>query len=107
MAVFEMLTFEVKPGRLEDFVADARALQRILERVDVGLTSMRAVRFMVAGPDSDHVALIFENTDLTSWGKSLDNEIRDPEDQELNARWQGPDSPVTLVNRMLLAEIAL
>jgi len=107
MAVFEVLTFDVKPGRLEDFLADARELKRILERVDVGLTSMRVVRFMVAGPDSGRVALLFENTDLSAWGQSLDNEIQDPEDQAISTRWAGPDSPVTLVNRMLLREIAL
>jgi hypothetical protein len=107
MAVFEVLTFEIKPGRIDDFLADVRELRRILERVDVGLAGMRAVRFMVAGSESGRVALIFENTDLPSWGQSLDNEIRDPEDQALSARWQGPDSPATLVNRMLWQEIAL
>lgn len=107
MAVFEVLTYDVKPGRLEDFLADARELKHILERVDVGLTSMRVVRFMVAGPDSGRVALLFENTNLSSWGQSLDNEIQDPEDQAINARWTGPESPVTLVNRMLLREIDL
>jgi hypothetical protein len=107
VAVLEVLTFEVKRGRLEEFLADARALRHILERVDVGLISMRAVRFMVASPESGRVALMFENTSLSSWGQSLDNEIQDPEDQALSARWQGPDSPVTLVNRMLWAEIPL
>ena len=97
MAVFEVLTFEVKPGRLEEFLADARRLKGILERVDVGLVSMRAARLMVAGPDSGRVALVFENTDLTSWGESLEHEIADPEDQAISDRWDGPNSPATLV----------
>ena len=107
MAVFEILTFEVKPGRLEDFLADVRELRAVLERVDVGFIGMRAVRFMVAGPDSGRVALLFENTDLASWGQSLDNEGHDPEDQAVSARWAGPESPVTLVNRMLWQELPL
>jgi hypothetical protein len=44
---------------------------------------------------------------VTAWGQSLDHEIQDPEDQALGTRWQSPDSPVTLVHRMLLTEIAL
>jgi hypothetical protein len=107
MAVFELLTFEVKPGRFEDFVADVRELRTILERVDVGLIGMRAARYMVAGPASGRVALVFENTDLTAWGQSLDNEIADPADQALSARWQGPDAPAILVDRKLLTEIPL
>jgi hypothetical protein len=107
MAVIEVLTYDVKPGRLDDFLADVRALQGILARVDVGMTGLRLMRVMLAGPDSGRVALMVENTNLASWGQSLDNENDDPEDQALYARWQSADSPVTLVHRMLLREIAL
>ena len=107
MAVVEVLTFEVKRGRLDDFLADVRQLAHVLTRVDVGLTGMRVLRYMVAGADSGHVALLFENTDLLSWGQSLEAEIGDPEDQAISARWQSAESPVTLVHRMLLREIPL
>lgn len=107
MAVFEVLTFEVKPGRRDELTALARELKGILERVDVGLTEFRLVSFMVAGPASGRVALFIENTDLSSWGQSLDNEIQDPADQSLSARLFGPDSPATLVDRMLWREIEL
>lgn len=107
MAVVEVLTFEVKPDRLDDFLADVRQLEQVLARVDVGLTSMRVLRYMVAGADSGRVALVFENTDLASWGQSLDAEIGDPEDQAIIAGWQSAESPVTLVHRMLLREIPL
>jgi len=107
MAVFEILTYQVKPGRLEDFLGDVRELKRVLDRVDVGLTSLRVVHFMLAGAESGRVALLLENTDLSTWGQSLDNEIADPEDQAISARWAGPDSPVTLVDRMLWRELAL
>jgi hypothetical protein len=107
MAVLEVLTFEVKPGRLEDFLADVRQLERVLARVDVGLTGMRVLRYMIAGADSGRVALLFENTDLASWGQSLDAEIGDPEDQAISTRWQSGESPVTLVHRMLLRDIPL
>jgi hypothetical protein len=107
VSVIEVLTFEIKPGRLDDFLADVRQLEQVLARVDVGLTRMRVLRYMVAGVDSGRVALMFENTDLASWGQSLDAEIGDPEDQAIMARWQSPESPVTLVHRMLLREILL
>ena len=35
MAVIEVLTFAVKPGRLEEFLADVRQLAQVLARVDV------------------------------------------------------------------------
>ncbi len=107
MAVIEVLTYEVKPGRLEEFLADVRQLEQILARVDVGLTSMRVLRYMVAGADSGRVALLFENTDLASWGQSLDAEIGDPEKQAIDERWRSGESPVTLVHRMLLRDIPL
>lgn len=107
MAVIEVLTFDVKPGRRDDFLADVRELQGILDRVDVGLIGLRLMSVMLAGSDSGRAALMVENTDLSSWGRSLDNEIQDAEDQALNARWDSPDSPVSLVHRMLLREIVL
>jgi DNA polymerase III psi subunit len=107
MAVIEILTFEVKPGRLEDFLADVRELRQILDRIDVELTSLRVVRYMVAGLDSGQVALLVENTNLATWGQSLDNESQDAADQAISARWRSPDSPARLVNRMLWQEIAL
>ncbi len=107
MAVIEVLTYDVKPGRLDDFLADVRRLEQILNRVDVGLTSMRVLRYMVAGAESGRVALMVENTDLASWGQSLDAELGDPDDQAIYARWQSPESPVILVHRMLLREIPM
>ncbi len=107
MAVIEVLTFDVKPGRLDDFLVDVRQLEQVLARVDVGLTGMRVLRYMVAGADSGRVALLFENTNLASWGQSLDAEIGDSEDQAIFARWQSAESPVTLVHRMLLRDLSV
>jgi hypothetical protein len=73
----------------------------------VGLISVRLLRLMMAGADSGRVALMGENTDLASWGQSLDNEHQDPEDQAISTRWQSAESPVTLVHRMLLRDIPL
>ena len=107
MPVVEILTFEVKPGRMAEFVDEVRQLRGILERVDTGLTSVRLLRVVVAGPDSGRVALMVENTDLAAWGQSLENESVDPEEQALGARLYGPDSPVTQVRRELLREVVL
>lgn len=107
MAVVEVLTYEVTPGRLEEFLADVRQLERVLARVDVGLTGMRVLRSMVAGADSGRVALWFENADLVSWGQSLEAEIGDPDKQAIDERWRREGSPVTLVHRMLLRDVPL
>lgn len=107
MAVIEVLTFDVKPGRLDDFLVDVRELRDILARVDVGLTGVRLMDAMLAGADSGRVMLMVENTDLSSWGRSLDNESQDPADQALNARWRSPHAAATLAHRMLLREIPL
>jgi hypothetical protein len=105
MAVIEIYTYEVKPGRLDDFLADVRQLEQVLARVDVGLSGMRVLRYLVAGADSGRVALLFENVDLASWGLSLDAELGDPDDQAISAHWQSAESPVTLLHRMLLRDI--
>ena len=57
---------DVKPGRLDKFLVAVRQLELVLARVDVGLTGMRVLRYMVAGADSGRIALLFENTDLAS-----------------------------------------
>ena len=111
MAVIEVLTYEVKPGRLEDFLADVRQLQQILPQVDVGLLSVRVLRLMMAGADSGRVALMVENTDTGVLGARVYRGQRERGTRKstvINTRWQSAGIlPSPLVHRMLLRDIPL
>ena len=68
-AVIEVLTLQGGTwGELEEFLADVRQLEQILARVDVGLTSMRVLRYMVAGAEAGRVALLFKTRTWRWWG---------------------------------------
>ena len=107
MIVREVLMFEIKPGRYDDFVSQARELKGMLERIDVGLTSVRLSSALIGGTNTGRVSLVAEYDSITSWATSIDKEFNDP---TLNA-WAdeatGPDAAATLVNRILLREIDL
>jgi hypothetical protein len=77
MAVLSVVTFQVTPGRMGDFLAVVRDLQSIEDRLAVNLTSMRVFEAEVAGPGSGQVSLVFEYADLASWGSTVDRERQD------------------------------
>ncbi len=107
MAILDVMTFDVEPGRMDEFVADVRALKEAVERVDVGLSSVRLLRFMMAGGDTNRVSLVFENTDLVAWAESLVREAADADEQAAAARIHGPGAPGKLVHRMLMRDLPL
>jgi hypothetical protein len=107
MAVFDVITFEVKPGRREEFLTDIRDFKGLIERVDVGLTSVRLAEAMLAGSTSGQVVMVVEQTDLTSWGTSVDREKQDEAMLALESRWQTADPPARMVSHALLTEIPL
>jgi hypothetical protein len=107
MAILEVMTFDVAPGRMDEFIADVRTLKQAVERVDVGLSGVRLLRFMIAGADTNKVALVFENADLVSWAESIVRESQDPAEQAAAARIHGPDSAARLVHRMLMRDLPL
>lgn len=107
MAVREVVMFEIKPGRYDEFVSQARELKAMLERVDVGLTSVRFSHALIAGTNSGRVTLVAEYDSLASWATSIENEISDPALRKWAAEVTGPDAASTMVNRVLLTDIEL
>ena len=107
MIVREVIMFEIKPGRYDEFVSQARELKGVLERIDVGLTSVRLSSALVGGTNSGRISMSFEHDNITSWAASMRNEFNDSSLTALATEWFGPNAPATMVNRVLLREIEL
>jgi hypothetical protein len=107
MAIREVVMFEVKPGRYDDFLSQARELKSMIERVDVGLLSIRLSSNLIGGPYSGRVSLAFEYDSMPSWATSIDNEFNDSALMAWVSEATGPDAPATIVNRVLLRDIGL
>ena len=105
MAILSVVTFAVAPGRMEDFLAAARRLQAIEQRLAVNLTTMRLFEAEVAGDGSGQVSLVFEYADLASWGATVDREQQDAEYLELVASAAQGDF-ATMVDRALYSEVS-
>ena len=104
MAVLSVVTFQVEPGRMDDFLAAVRTLQEIENRLAANLVSMRLFEAEVAGQGSGQVSLVFEYADLASWGATVDREREDAAYLALLA--SDPEGEVvTLVDRALYTEI--
>lgn len=106
MAVFEIVTWEVKPGRMEESLAAAKDAIAISRRIDTGLVSIRAANMLVAGESSGKVVMIYEHTDLAAWGASVEAEEANSEFQAIGKQF-GTDSPVSSFSRVILKEIDL
>jgi hypothetical protein len=106
MAVLSVVTFQVAPGRMEDFLAAVRTLQAIEERLAVNLTAMRLFEAEVAGDGSGQVSVVFEYADLASWGTTVDRERQDAEYLALDA--SDPQGEIaTMVDRALYSELPI
>jgi hypothetical protein len=104
MAVFEIVSWEVKPGRMEEALAALKDTISVCQRIDTGLVSIRVANTVVAGERSGQVVAIFEHTDLGAWGTSIETEENDPEFLAIAKRF-GTDSPVSSFSRAILKEI--
>jgi hypothetical protein len=102
MAVIAIFKYEVKPGRLSDFLA------KLGEAADAKFNSatmpksVRLFRSTVPGPDSG-VILMIEYEDMAAYGARTAFE-------NANAEWRrlfepGRDSPETLISVELLTEL--
>ena len=106
VAVLSVVTFQIAPGRMEDFRAAVRTLQTIEERLAVNLTAMRLFEAEVAGDGSGQVSVVFEYADLASWGATVDRERQDAEYLALDA--SDPQGDIaTMVDRALYSELTI
>src|SRR5580704_16432463 len=102
MAVIAIFKYEVKPGRLPDFLAKLAKAADAKFNSPVMPKSVRIFRSTVPGPDSG-VILMIEYEDMAAYGARTAFENG-------NAEWRrlfepGRDSPETLVSVELLTEL--
>jgi hypothetical protein len=102
MAVLAIFTYEVKPGRMEDFMAKlARAAGPQFQSAAMP-RSVRLFRNTVPGPDTGSVILIIEYEDMAAYGARTTFENHSREWKDLFA--SRVDSPERLVSVQLLTE---
>jgi heme-degrading monooxygenase HmoA len=105
MAVFQISTLRVKPGRLEDFLAHQDAIKEINQRY--GLKSRRILRASIAGEDTGEVLIVSEFEDLIGHARWSQERSQDPEYQEWRKTTPNanPDSSSVLLSTVLMTEI--
>jgi hypothetical protein len=100
MTVLAVFKYDVKPGRLDEFMAklhtaaDARFTSSVMPR------SVRLFRSTVPGPDTGPVILMIEYADMAAYGSRTAFENASPEWRRLFASSQ--ESPETLLSVELL-----
>lgn len=103
MAVLAIFTYEVKPGRMDDFMAKLAAAAGSKFNSEVMPKSVRLFRNTVPGPDTGPVILVIEYEDMAAYGARTTFENNNREWKELFA--SKPDSPETLISVQLLTEL--
>lgn len=103
MSVFAIFTYEVKPGRMGDFITKLREAAHPRFESDVMPLSVRLLRNTVPGPHTASLILAIEYADMAAYGARTDFENGNAEWVELFA--SRPDSPEILRSVQLLAEL--
>jgi hypothetical protein len=103
MAVIAIFTYEVKPGRMDDFMAKLKKAADPRFESKVMPKSFRLFRSTVPGPDTGPVIMMIEYEDMAAYGARTAFENSDPEWKKLFEAH--PDSPETLLSVQLLTEI--
>jgi quinol monooxygenase YgiN len=103
MAVIAKFIYEVKPGRLADFMAKLAQAAEPKFNSPVMPKSFRLFRSTVPGPDTGHIVMLIEYDDMAAYGARTDFEAKNPEWKQLFAA--SPDAPERLVSVELLTEI--
>ena len=103
MSVLARFIYEVKPGRLIDFMAKLQEAGSPKFKSEVMPESVKLYRNTVPGPDTQRVILHIEYKDMTSYGARTDFETSNGAWRELfEAK---PDSPERLVCVEILTEL--
>ena len=105
MAVFAIFTYDIKPGRLSDFMSKLGEAAGAKFNSPAMPKSARIFRNSVPGPDTDSLILILEYEDMAAYGARTAYE-------NSNAEWRAlfssqPDSPEALRSVQLLTEFAM
>jgi len=102
MSVLAIFNYEVKPGRMNDFMAKLKAAGDPRFASEIMPKSFRLFRSTVPGPDTGPVIMIIEYEDMAAYGARTAFE-------NANLEWKKlfeatPDSPETLLSVQLLTE---
>jgi hypothetical protein len=103
MSVMAIFTYDVKPGRLGDFMSKLRQAAEPKFNSKVMPKMIRLFRNTIPGPDTGFVILTIEYENMAAYGARTDYENSNAEWRDLFAA--KPDSPETLVSVQLLTEL--
>jgi NIPSNAP len=103
MSVLAIFTYEVKPGRMQDFLSKLKQAADAKFDSPVMPKSVRLFRNTVPGPDTGPLLLLIEYEDMAAYGARTTFENANPEWRALFAAH--PNSPETLVSVQLLTEL--
>jgi len=103
MGVLVRFIYEVRPGRLLDFMAKLQEAASPKFTSEVMPESIKLFRNSVPGPDTEHVILHIEYKDMAAYGARTDFEINNGAWRELFAAKM--DSPERLLSVEILTEL--
>ncbi len=101
--VLAIFKYDVKPGRMADFMAKLQAAADPKFNSPVMPAGVRLFRSTVPGPDTGPVILMIEYPDMAAYGARTAFENSNTEWKKLFAAQ--PDSPETLISVELLTEL--
>ena len=104
MAVIAVFRYEVKPGRMDDFMTKLKEAAHPRFESKVMPKSFRLFRSTVPGPDTGPVIMMIEYEDMAAYGARTAFENSNTEWKKLFEAQ--PDSPETLRSVELLTEIS-
>lgn len=103
MSVIAIFKYDVKPGRMQDFMAKLREAGSPKFASKVMPKSFRLFRSTVPGPDTGPVIMMIEYDDMAAYGARTANENANPEWKKLFEAAEA--SPETLLSVELLTEM--
>lgn len=104
MPVIAKFIYEIKPGRMGEFLAKLAQAAQPRFASPAMPKSFRLFRSTVPGPDTGHVVMLIEYEDMAAYGARTAFENNNPEWKRLFAAH--PDSPERLVSVELLTEFS-
>jgi NIPSNAP len=105
MPVIAIFKYEVKPGRMADFMAKLQQAGAPRFNSPVMPKSFRLFRSTVPGPDTGPVTMMIEYEDMAAYGARTTFENANPEWKKLFEAT--PDSPERLLSVELLTEMSM
>jgi hypothetical protein len=101
--VLAIFKYDVKPGRMQDFMAKLQVAASPKFNSPVMPQAVRLFRSTVPGPDAGPVMLFIEYADMAAYGARTAFENANSDWKKLFSAQ--PDSPETLVSVELLTEL--